>query len=214
MFTSFREGRPDDLYEKTAAGTGQAQLLLKSAYAKGAVGWSADGEFVSYIERHPETSYDLWLLPMSGDRQPTSFLQTPFIEALGMLSPDGRWMAYDSNDAGEFQVYLQGVPPSGGKWRVSTTGGAFPRWRGDGRELYYVSLANELMAVDVEAERDTLDIGIPHRLFPLASNPSFQQRNPFDVTADGQRFLVNALVEDSASTSITWVLNWPAELEP
>ena len=213
VFTSNRDGRPGDLYEKAAAGTGQAQLLLESDYRKAPNDWSTDGEFVSYHEFHPETRADLWLLPMSGDRQPTSFLQTPFVEALGMLSPDGRRMAYDSNDGGAFQVYVQSVPASGGKWQVSTTGGAFPRWRGDGRELYYVSLANEweLMAVDVEAEGDTLDVGIPHRLFQLASNPTFVQRNPFDVTADGQRFLVNALVE--GSTPITWVLNWPAELE-
>ncbi len=80
-------------------------------------------------------------------------------------------------------------------------------------ELYYVSPANDLMAVDVEAEGDTLEVGIPQRLFHLASDPTFLQRNPFDVTADGQRFLVNALVEDSLSTPITWVLNWTAQLE-
>ena len=214
VFNSFRDGRPGDLYEKAATGTGQAQLLLESDYNTGPIDWSTDGEFVSYNEPHPETSLDLWLLPMSGDRQPTSFLQTPFVEAVGMFSPDGRWMAYDSNESGEFQVYVQRVPPSGGKWQMSPTGGAFPRWRGDGRELYYVSLANDLMAVDVEGEGDTLDVGIPQRLFQLASDPTFLQRNPFDVTADGQRFLVNALVEESLSTPITWVLNWPAELEP
>ena len=212
VFPSNREGRPGDLYEKAATGTGQAQLLLESAYPKGPVDWSTDGEFVSYFEVHPETSIDLWLLPLSGDRQPTPFLQTPFFEALGMLSPDGRWMAYDSLESGEFQVYVQSVPPSGSKWQVSTTGGVFPRWRGDGRELYYVFLANDLMAVDVEGEGDTLDVGIPQRLFQLASDPTFVQRNPFDVTADGERFLVNALVE--GSTPITWVLNWTAELEP
>ena len=214
MFASGREGRPGDLYEKAAAGTGQAQLLLESDYFKEPSNWSLDGEFVSYSELHPETHFDLWLLPLSGDRQPTSFLQTPFVESLGILSPDARWMAYDSNDAGAFQVYVQKVPPSGGKWQVSTAGGVFPWWRGDGRELYYVSLTNDLMAVDVEAEGDTLEVGIPQRLFSLASDPTFVQRNPFDVTADGQRFLVNALVEESRSTSITWVLNWTADLEP
>ena len=214
VFSSFRDGRPGDLYEKAAAGTGQAQLLLESDYFKLATDWSTDGEFVSYHEAHPETSADLWLLPLSGERQPTPFLQAPFLEADGVFSPDGRWMAYDSPESGELQVYVQSVPPSGGKWQVSATGGAFPQWRGDGQELYYVSLANDLMAVDVEAEGDTLEVGIPQRLFHLASDPTFVQRNPFDVTGDGQRFLVNALVEDSLSTPITWVLNWTADLEP
>ena len=213
VFTSFRDGRPGDLYEKTAAGSGQARLVLESDYIKPVSDWSADGEFVLYAEFHPETSVDLWLLPLSGDRQPTLFLQTPFFEADGVFSPDGRWMAYDSTESGELQVYVQSVPPSGGKWQVSATGGAFPQWRGDGQELYYVSLANDLMAVDVEAEGDTLEVGIPQPLFHLASDPTYMQRNPFDVAADGQRFLVNALVEDSLSTPITWVLNWAAQLE-
>ena len=213
VFGSQRDGRPGDLYEKAATGTGQAQLLLESDYFKVFSGWSTDGEFVSYLEGHPETAADLWLLPMSGERPPTIFLQTPFLESDGMVSPDGRWMAYNSNESGEFQIYVQSVPPAGGKWQVSATGGAFPRWRGDGRELYYMSLTNDLMAVDVEGEGDTLEVGIPQRLFQLASNPTFVQRNPFDVAADGQRFLVNALVEESLSTPITWVLNWTAELE-
>ena len=115
-------------------------------------------------------------------------------------------------DSGEFQVYVQRVPPSGGKWQVSTTGGVFPRWRGDGRELYYTSLDNQVMAVDVEAQGETLEVGIPHRLFQAAFKSFLAERHFFDVTADGQRFLVSALVEDS--TPITWVLNWPADLEP
>ena len=214
VFTSFREGRSGDLYEKAAAGTGEAQLLLESESGKLPFDWSPDSESVSYTTSHPETSADLWFLPMSGDHQPTRFLQTPFFDSAGVFSPDGRWMAYNADDSGELQVYVQRVPPSGGKWQVSTTGGVFPRWRGDGRELYYVSLTNDLMAVDVKAEGDTLEVGSPQRLFPLASDPTFAQRNPFDVTADGQRFLVNALVEDSTSTPITWVLNWTADLEP
>ena len=210
VFSSWRDGHIADLFEKAAAGTGQAQLLLESDYPAGPIDWSVDGEFVLYNEIHPETSNDLWLLPMSGDRQPTPFVQTPFVDAEGTFSPDGRWVAYNSDDSGAFQVYVQRVPASGGKWQVSTTGGVMPQWRGDGRELYYTSLDNEVMAVDVEAEGDTLEVGIPHRLFPLAF--TFGERNPFNVTTDGQRFLVNALVE--GSTPITWVFNWTAELEP
>ena len=210
VFSSLRDGRPGDLYEKEATGASEAQLLLETNSRKEPFNWSAD--FVSYNE----TQRGIWLLgPMSGDYRPTSFLQTPFYEDFGVLSPDGRWMAYTSNESGEFQVVVQGVPPSGGKWEISTTGGTMARWRADGRELYYVSLDGELMAVDVEAVGDTLERGtIPQPLFPLSSRiPDPDPRNVFDVTADGQRFLVNTLVEGPGSTSITWVLNWTADLE-
>ncbi len=154
------------------------------------------------------------LLPMSGDRQPTTFLQTAFNEADGVISPDGRWMAYHSNESGEVQVYVQRVPRSGGLRQILTKGGRDARWRSDGRELYYVSLDLELMAVDIEAAGDALDVGIPHPLFQVPfKQPIEQQRNVFDVTADGQRFLVNTLVEGGLSAPITWVLNWTADLE-
>ena len=159
-------------------------------------------------------SYDLWLLPMSGDRQPTSYLGTPFQETQGIPSPDGRWMAYQSDESGEARVYVQRVPPSGGQWQVSTGAGAMPRWRTDGRELYYVTSDNHLMAVAIEAAGDTPIVGIPQQLFQVPFGQASFQRNVFDVTSDGQRFLVNTLVEPVRSASIAWVLNWAAELEP
>ena len=168
---------------------------------------------MSYTKVTTDTALDLWLLPLSGDRQPTSFLDTPFYEATGMLSPDGRWMAYSSEESGRREVYVQPVPPSGGKWLISTDGGRDARWRSDGRELYYLSLDNELMAVDIEPAGDAPTWENPRALFQAPFRQFPQQRNSFDVTADGQRFLVNTLVEGASSTPITWILNWTAELE-
>ncbi len=177
-------------------------------------GWSAEGRVVSFSYIHPERSYELLILPMSGDRQPTVFLGTPAYEGAGTVSPDGRWIAYHSNANGQFQIYVEQLPRSGTEWQITTRGGSRPRWRRDGRELYYLSPANEVMAVDISTAGDAVDFGVPHALFQVPFRESPVQRNVFDVTADGQRFLVNTLVEGSRSGSITWVLNWAADLVP
>ena len=174
-------------------------------------GWSAVGDFVSYAEL-PESG--LLLLPMSGDRQPTSYLRTAFAEAEGIPSPDGRWMAYRSDESGEDRVYVRRVPPSDGQWLISTSQGSFPRWKADGRELYYVTDGTQLMAVDIDAAGDAPIIGIPRPLFQVPFRQTPAPRNVFDVTPDGQRFLVNTVVEGAGAAPITWVLNWTAELEP
>ena len=103
-------------------------------------------------------------------------------------------------------------PKSGGKWPISTSGGVYPQWRGDGRELFHLGPDGNLMAVEIEADGDTPVAGIPQVLFPI-DGPRVLQRSNYNVTADGQRFLVNAFVEDAVGTPITWVLNWTAELE-
>ena len=127
-------------------------------------------------------------------------------------SPPALQSRYTSDESGETRVYVQRVPPSGGQWQVSTGERAI-RWRADGRELYYVTSDNRLMAVDIEAAGDTPIVGIPQPLFQVPFRSSSFRRNVFDVTADGQRFLVNTLVEGALSAPITWVLNWAAELE-
>ncbi len=211
VFASGRDGGLADLYEKGAAGASAARLLLETDFAKMPIGWSADGAFLSYTEM--AETFDLWLLPMSGDHQPTSYLRTPFQEGIGLPSPDGRWMAYQSNESGEFRVYVQRVPPSGGQWQISTGDGTMPRWRADGRELYYVTPDDQLMVVDIDATGDVPIVGIPQPLFQVPFRRG-TQRNVFDVTADGQRFLVNTLVAGGGAAPITWVLNWAAQLEP
>jgi Tol biopolymer transport system component len=211
VFGSDRKGR-SGLYEKRADGTEAEQLLLEMPFVPLPFGWSADGRFLSFSEVHRERSYDLWILPMWGTRQATSFRATPADEGAGIPSPNGRWIAYHSNANGQFQIYVESVPASGTEWQISTGGGSRPRWRRDGRELYYVSPANEVMAVDVDTTRSAFDFGVPRSLFQVPFREAPIQRNVFDVSADGQRFLVNAHL-GSRSGSITWVLDWRAGLQ-
>jgi hypothetical protein len=140
-----------------------------------------------------------------------SLLATPAYEGAGVVSPNGRWIAYHSNANGPFQIYVQSVPRLGTEWQITTSGGSRPRWRRDGRELYYVSPANEVMSVETDTTRDSFDFGAPRALFQVPFREAPIQRNVFDVTADGQRFLVNVNAGSRAG-SIAWVLNWIADL--
>ncbi len=211
-FRSDRQGGGSQIYRKNASGTGEAELLLESEAIKVPMEWSQDGAWLSFFDLGSQGNYDLWVLPLAENRDPIPFLQTPFADSLGRLSPDSRWMAYMSDESGQFEIYVQSFPESGGKWQISTSGGVVPQWRGDGNELFYLGLDGNLMAVDIEADGDTPVAGIPQVLFPI-NGPTVLQRNNYDVTADGQRFLVNAFVEDAVRAPITWVLNWTAELE-
>ena len=142
-----------------------------------------------------------------------SFLRTPFLEASPALSPNGRWIAYHSNESGERQVHVQSVP-SGGFYQISIDGGRDAKWRSDGRELYYRAPDLALMAVDIEPAGNALDVGLTRTLFRVPFRPpNSLHRNAFDVTADGERFLVNAVVEGARAASITWAVNWAAGLE-
>ena len=211
-FTSMREGRPGDLYVSDSAGSGVPQLLLESGAFKLPYDWSADGAFLTYSAQSAGSAFDIWMLPMSGDRQPTSFLETPFTESSPMLSPDGRWVAYTSPRSGEYQVYARRVASGDCLRQLSVDGGDNPQWRGDGRELYYRSPDDMVMAVAISETNNELEVGIPQPLFRMALRTE-PQRSRFDVTADGQRFLVNTRVDGARSAPITWVLNWMEELE-
>ena len=211
-----RDG-PTDLYEKAAGGASPERLLLESDVRLIPTDWSSDGEFLAYSVFPALSFSDLWLMPMSKDQPASAFFETPFSETFGVFSPNGRWLAYQSNESGDAQVYVQSVPPSGDKEQVSTQGGRGPQWRGDGRELYYVAPGDNLMAVDIDTEGNALDVGLPQTLFqvPFRRNRGTTQRNVFDVTADGQRFLVNTRIDEvNVTTPATVILNWSAGLEP
>lgn len=208
VFASDRDGT-SNLYQKTSSGAGSEELLLQSDTAKYVTDWSPDGRFIAYESQDPKTGTDLWVLPLFGDRKPIPFLQTEFNEGQGQFSPDGRWMAYVSDESGRREVYVQTFPASGGKWQISAAGGAYPRWRRDGKELFYIAAGQKLMAVAVQTD-STFQAGRPQALFEPRF---FQPIIPYTVSADGQRFLVNTPIEEDNSSPVTVVLNWMAELK-
>jgi eukaryotic-like serine/threonine-protein kinase len=163
-----------------------------------------EGQFIIYEDRGAETGRDLMLLPMFGERQPRPFLRTPASEWGAHFSPDGRWVAYLSNETGRDEVYVRGLQASGRKWQISTAGGAFPRWRRDGKELFYLAHDHHLMAVPLHTGA-TIEAGTPVPLFPVEAGVFC------DVTADGQRFLIKT-TSGIPPLPITVVLNWTADI--
>jgi Tol biopolymer transport system component len=127
--------------------------------------WSRDGRFMLYSTQDPKTGTDLWVLPTMGERKPFAVLKGRFDEIEGQFSPDAQWLAYASNESGRDEIYIRTFPQAGGTWQVSVWGGSQPRWRRDGRELFYVAPDNRLMAVPIRVMSDThaLDVGGPGR---------------------------------------------------
>jgi eukaryotic-like serine/threonine-protein kinase len=207
VFSSSRKN-PADLYQKSSAGAGDEEPLLSSSTFKVPLDWSPDGRVLLFQENDPRTR-NVWDLGTysTAERRATPFLRTPFNEVLGRFSPDGRWIAYTSNESGREEVYVVPFPGPGGKWQVSTSGGRAPAWTRGGRELVYEAPGSEIMAVDVSTA-PTFRAGIPRALFKtrLKSPPGRQ----FDVTPDGERFLANLLIGEQASEPITVVQNWAA----
>jgi len=213
MFSS--EGAKGDiilnLYRKVSSGAGTAELLFKSDVTKEATDWSNDGRFIVFQAYYPKTESDLWVLPLLGDGKPYPFLQTEFIETQGFFSPDGHWLAYTSNESGRNEVYVQTFPQSGGKWLISSGGGAQPHWRGDGKELFYIAPDRTLMAVEVNTA-STFETSAPKPLFSTQVS-SYTAPNRYVVSADGQRFLVNSPAGEVNQAPITVVLNWTSTLK-
>lgn len=201
-----KPGKVGVIQKKKLNGTGDAEVLLEGEAA--VTDWSLDGRFI-VCAYYPAKSADLWIIPLFGDHKPFPFLQTEFQENSGRFSPNGRWMAYDSNETGRNEVYVQAFPPSGAKWMVSANGGGSPRWRRDGKELFYLAADRKLMAVAVNGE-GTFKAGVPKALFQTRE---IIGRYVYAVTPDGQRFLVNTPLEEASTSPITVVLNWTAELK-
>jgi Tol biopolymer transport system component len=202
--------RDQDLFEKTADGQGEEKLLLKSDEFKVACDWSRDGRTIVFMTRSGGTGWDIWQLPMSGDRKPIPFLNTKFSEVVPVLSPDGRLLAYGSNESGRFEVYIQSFPGPGGKWQISTAGGGEPRWRADGKELYYRAPDQKLMAVEIKTAGG-FAAGVPQPLF-AARFVSGLMRSRYLPAADGRRFLLMTMLGREALTPTTVVLNWAGTL--
>jgi eukaryotic-like serine/threonine-protein kinase len=195
-----------DLYLKPVGGSGEETLLLQSDDNKTVHDWSRDNRFLLYgVQGREQVPRDLWAMSMEGEQKAFPVTKTPFDEVVGRFSPDTKWVAYQSTAAGSgFEIYVRPFPGPGREWRLSTGGGTIPNWRGDGRELYYVAPGNRLMAVPLTlpATGDALEFGAPVHLFTTAAV------NTYAPAADGQRFLVNQLLEAVPTAPITVVLNW------
>jgi hypothetical protein len=152
---------------------------------------------------------DLWHVSLA-DGKLTRFLKTPSKESGGQISPNGKWIAYCSDETGSNEIYVQSFPPSDARWLISTAGGCSPKWRADGRELFYVDANRQLMAVDVQLE-PTLKASAPRRLFDATTLRSVSQY--FDVSGDGQRFLVVKSAADAGTRPFTLVQNWATKLK-
>jgi serine/threonine protein kinase/Tol biopolymer transport system component len=217
VFRSTRNG-VYDLFEKPASGVADEQPLLISSQSKTPLSWSQDGRLLLFGVQDPNTGADLWVLPMTGsDRTPFPVLHSSFDEIEGQFSPDGRWLAYVSNESGRYETYIRGFPEAGAQWRISTAGGMQPRWRHDGKELFYVAPDSTLMAVPIRVAPNVhnLDLGVPVPLFQThlaeggnVSSSGFIAQAQYDVGSDG-RFLMNVRT-NTVTSPITIVQNWPA----
>ena len=238
-FGSRRNGKWG-LYSKRADNTGSEELITESDLPKAPMSWSPDGKLLVYaLGAGP---YDVWVVPLTGDRKPSPILQTQFNEANPQISPDGKWLAYHSAETGRSEVYIKPFPSGPDKWQVSIDGGQWPRWRRDGKELYFVQ-APGLMAADISVVGSSVQPGVPHLLFGIGGDPSLpigQHANyhRYAVSADGERFLIPqaggggntvsgglsdniAAVADRGGTGVvgispdgvTVVLNWPQMLK-
>jgi serine/threonine protein kinase len=214
VFYSNRLGK-NGFYRKSASGAGTDELLLTDDNGAYPDSWSSDGKYLLY-ERNggTRTKVDLWVLPMTGEAKPTSYLETPFEEAHAQFSPDSRWIAYTSNESGRPEVYIQSFPIGGGKWQISTTGGDQPQWRVDGKELFYIAPDRSLMAVAI-SDATTMQVGRPVVLFQTVMPVSgiTDDRNNYVPSKDGQRFLVNTLADTGNLQPLILVLNWAGELK-
>jgi serine/threonine protein kinase len=200
-----------DLLERSPTTASDQSVLLTSPLAEVPLDWSRDGQFVLYRKQDPSTGIDVWALPMKGDRTPIPVARTSADERTAQFSPDGRWVAYESNESGRYEIYLQRFRGPETKTVVSTDGGIQPRWGPDGRELFYVAPDARLMVVPLRLQAaGNIEPASPMPLFQTRVNgtPTGGSGVEYAISNDGKRFLMNTLVEQTAAP-ITLILNRP-----
>ena len=215
----FAGGTPFNIFRIRADGTGGEERVQESQKAQVPSDWTRDGRFILYSEKGPESGDDLWILQVTADgrrapgAKPWPFAHERFNENQGRFSPDSRWVAYDSDESGRYEVYVRPFPGPGEKVPISTDGGKFPQWGpqsgSGGRELFYVSRNNELMVTTVKLGPQSVEPSAPRELFAMP--PGLNELAPYEAVADGQRFLINTPSDPSQPLNV--IVNWPALLK-
>jgi serine/threonine protein kinase/Tol biopolymer transport system component len=209
-------GGVQDIYQKPVGGSGVESLVLRSDEAKVPTWWSPDGAWLAYYKRSAkQPTWDIYAVSLKDSARTIPVVVSDFQEFGPRFSPDGKWIAYCSFESGGAEIFVQAFPGPGGKWRISTTGGSEPFWRGDGKELYYLATDRKVMAVGVDpgaGPGGTPVFSLPHELFlaPVSTDPNI--RNRYVVSKDGSRFLVVGVANQTMVGPTTVVLNWLARL--
>ncbi len=200
---------------KDANGLGPEETLLSETSFP--VAWSPDGRFIILLRDGVKTQFDMWVLPQFGDRKEYQLLDSVFDEVTPQFSPDGRWLAYSSDDTGTFEIYVQSFSADGklgsDKKRISTNGGRFPVWRRDGSELFYIAADGSVMAATVKTGGNEFEFSAPKALFKARLLTWAGNFHEFDVTPDGQRFLIGTRTGEPTAPPPTVILNWTAALK-
>jgi WD40 repeat protein len=200
------------LMRRQANGLGEATLLLRAEEGNlAASDWSREADLIAIVQIQGEA--DIWLMNPKDSGKYRVFTDTPHSESRPRISPNGRYIAYQSNESGRFEVYIREISGAGGKWQVSADGGFEPLWRADGRELYYSNQKWDLMAVSVVTDGETFQADIPQKLFNQRYNTAGYSQKRFDVSDDGQKFIMNIPLNKESNADMAVVLNWDAELK-
>jgi dipeptidyl aminopeptidase/acylaminoacyl peptidase len=219
-FASLRAGKWG-IYEKPSNLNGTETLLYESGDVKLPAGWSPDGKFLVFVVLKERGA--IWKLPLTGDRTPIPIIQNQFTNLDPQISPDGKWIAYRSDETTRNQVYVQSFPSGAGKQQISSNGGSIPRWRRDGGELFYMDAltGGRLFSTDFKTNGNAFEFSSPHSMFETGFvNFNYGQHaaglgNVYSVSADGQRFVMARSISNltgAGNTPITIVLNWPVAL--
>ncbi len=215
--TIFYESGPvgsPHIYAKAADGSGIERTVLRGQESiEIPDDVSADGRYIVYDRKLPtsDANFHVWALPLFGAPKPFPVVQGDCDESHAAISPNSRWLAYQRSESGRREVYITAFPGGGAKWQVSTSGGSSAKWRNDGKELCFLDASDNIVAVDVNPSGPAIQLGVPHVLFQAVGIQ--RDFGPFDVTADGKKFLINSGNLKEGADPITLVLNWPDELK-
>jgi len=199
------------VFRKSVDGSGKVHRILEGANPRFPMSWSPDGRHLAFVEWNPDSMRDIWVLSPGGQPETEPILVTQFDEYSSRFSPDGLWLVYVSDESGRYEVYVRSYPDKRGKWLVSTGGGTEPVWSASGREIFYRN-GNDMMVVPIRTEPD-FDAGTPALVFRKAFEMGIYGSLSYDVSADGQQFLMIERDIEMVPSQLNVVLNWREELQ-